>query len=133
MNIIDIVLAENHNASHFVEVERSDTHAGIGLSYTVHQEGDIVPISERRLHVGLVDIIAHAPVIATYEELPENGIVALVRKDNTVGNIVPFHKLGGVRLYEWFFDKEPFTSDHEQVRLLHGDTPLALPSTEEQS
>lgn len=133
MNIIDIVLADRNDEvgqfPEFVELERSDTHASIR---TVAEDSIDVDTDYRCVPIGLVDIIANAPVVATYEELPEHGIVARVRKDGTVANLLTFYKMGDARLYEWLFD-EPT----DGVRLLHGDSPLAVPtgnaSTEEQS
>lgn len=101
---------------------------------TSHTDNDD---KHRHYHIGLADIIAHAPIIATYEELPESGIVAFVRHDGTLANIITYDKLGGNRLYRWMFKHHKTTTEHDRVHLLHVGG-LALPqptgtaSTEEQ-
>lgn len=137
MNIIDIVLDSMGHPNHerFVEVERSDTHDSINLSFTpaLLEEAHF-----RRVHIGLADIIANAPVVPSYEELPESGIVAFVRTDGTLANIILYDKLGSNKLYKWMFKHHKTTADHDVVHLLHvGDLALPQPagdaSTEEQA
>lgn len=103
MSIIDIVLHEDGDTSHFVELERSDTHASIG---TVAADTVEQLTGYRRVHIGLQDLINHAPVVA-FDDLPPMGVVV-----TATGSIVQFDRRFSHKHYA-------FLRNHEPLRLLH--------------
>jgi len=102
MSIIDIILHEDGPTSHFVEAERSDTHATIKLPDTTDTDtGE----EYRRVHIGLQELIDNAPVVA-YDDLPVLGVVITKH-----GSIVQFER------YEP--EHYDFLRLYEPLRLLH--------------